>query len=380
LSRHQTLKTFPLRFHITRLELNDRFGQDYGVTEREAFDTMLCMIEACASHLLSLILYLHNPDYKKSRWAFWRSTTSILSTRAQQIQEFKTSCSVADTRISRAAQLDVCIGLQNVALCTLLVTLETPKCLPLIPVLACIHKLVNLRRVQLSLDHDMELEMHEFRAICSTFCSLRHAQSTLNVDNQGAPIIQPRNTLHVASMRDLWPIELHRYLQQEWGCSDDVYGVPAHLLKALTDEEAQLVTHIQLEGDTYSMKGHKLTSLVHQIARCSQFQQLTVRNAARPLHKILKDITPVLHQIEHLEVYDLDDINLQPFIDAQPGKLGEITVFWSDCANKVRFAQQLTMLGVTSLSILSDKWSSPWNDEDAVRALIPALVCYDYSG
>jgi len=61
------------------------------------------------------------------------------------------------------------------------------------------HKLPNLRRVKLSLDGKADMEMYIFRAICSTFSSIQHAQSTL-------PIVQPRNALHVAIMRELWPI------------------------------------------------------------------------------------------------------------------------------------------------------------------------------
>jgi len=98
------------------------------------------------------------------------------------------------------------------------------------------------------------------------------------------------------------------------------------------------------------------------------------------LYKILKDLTSVLDRVEHLEVCGADDINLQPFVDAQPGKLEEITLFGCDCENKIRFAQHIDTLGITALTLLSDQWGSPWNDGDAVRTLIPSLVCYEYSG
>lgn len=267
-----------------------------------------------------------------------------------------------------AEQMQDCLlkGLEHVeSLSATLTDLNLNGPFPIMKVLKCMQRMPNLKRVvRLPLPRGMYPVSHGgtyvidrdlFRTICKTFCAL--PQIRVKTDSEKAmPVIvnlsdHVSTTSHVKDMRELWPSELQRLIQQE-ASSEGPTSMQPSFIKQLNDDELALVRHVHLSEDDAENEEDTIESFVRTyLLRCPNLVSVTLEGMTgkQVLERYFKALHPFWNRVQQLELREIMDMDLEELLRAGPTQMQTVVLFDTYAAQPMHVIKQLNTLGLDNV-------------------------------
>jgi len=372
-ARLHNLIASPLRFHIVSLTMHGsgRSANTNDSAQDQIYHPLfLSVISACGAHLQCLHLtFFHSCP---TIWSFWSSVVRTVQQACPCLADLSTNAYFALLPLHLSAELDMLCGLQMLGTCKQLTSVkiwfgsEGNDHFPLLPVLACVRQLVNLRHVELPLSRPLSIDMYQ--VMCTTLSCLSHLQTMSQV--------VPRNAEEVAVLRACWPIAFH------WFMGLTIFD-PV-ILRALHADERAVVTSVRLAGFEFRQLDD-LDQYVHeQLCHCERLTHFYLEGTflwGDISAGFIRALIPVVDKIQVLSLESVETREcFQTLIDIRPRNLHTLSISEADFLDPQTLLRQLQALpSLTKLSLnLYRGWGVPWQSHAELRLHLPHLVDYSY--